>query len=379
MKSLPVVLLLISFSRLLSQDAPPADLLPKDAEAKLQNHAVVFYHAANDIAADLKLPIQDERILLHLPKRGFPYLTALINSSNLETYAGSALFTPEAEMSLKSFSKEESVVGYLLGNAMLNRWIAEQDACYYLLKDVAPTPAALQCDQQAKALLGQISNDNILTNGNVGIAAETSLLQRMESIRILFDKLKDLPKLTPEQFANERAESAVLAPEECYHEIPYHSKITWREDRLNWHQSWDHQGYLLAFSESSGPNDYERLQMVVSEGGGIFEWCQPYSGSHFGPDSYESKLTNRDFHNLKDFVAKLPPSDPKGEKNHFVVSFVKDGSWVTRIYNSLPTENLLEDILKRMLRQSQIEEIVNEDPPTAAKEGFSLPADGSLK
>lgn len=377
MKSLAIAFLLASATHLWSQAVTPDELLPKDAEAKFQSHAVDLYHAASDIEADLQLPIQDERILLHLPKRGFPYLTALINSSNLGTYAGSALFTPETEMSLKSFSKEESVVGYLLGNAMLNRWIAEQDACYYLLKDLAPTPAALKIDQQAKALLGQIDNDNILINGNVGIAAETTLLQRMESIRILFDKLKDLPKLTPEQFTNERAESAVLAPEECYHEIPHRSKITWREDRLNWHQSWDHQGYLLAFSESSGPNDYERLQMVVSEGGGIFEWCQPYAGSHFGPDSYESKLTNRDFHNLKDFVAKLPPSDPKGEKNHFILSFLENGSWTTRIYNSLPTGDPLDDLLKRMLSQGQIEQLCN--GPDADVFRKELPTDGTLK
>jgi len=148
---------------------------------------------------------------------------------------------------------------------------------------------------------------------------------------------------------------------------------------LKWHQQWDHAGYFLAFSELSNPYDYMQLKMVVNLKGGIFEWNQSYPGSHFGPDSYESKLTEADYQNLKDFVAKLPQPDAPSEKSHFVVSFLKNNSWTTNTYNSLPAENLLENLLKRMRRQAQIEEIVNEDPPTAAKEGFSLPADGSLK
>jgi hypothetical protein len=53
----------------------------------------------------LQLSIADERVRLHLPKRGFPHLASLVYNDQLYTYAGSTLFNPD--LKLKSVSKED--------------------------------------------------------------------------------------------------------------------------------------------------------------------------------------------------------------------------------------------------------------------------------
>jgi hypothetical protein len=136
----------------------------------------------------------------------------------------------------------------------------------------------------------------------------------------------------------------------------------WVERELKWHREWNHEGYLLAFSELSALQDYEQLKMVVNLRGGIFEWNRRYSGSHFHPDSYESKLLDAEFRHMKDFLTKLPPADAAGERSHFVVSFLKDGRWTTRTYNSLPAGSPFMNLLKRMIDQS-VAEWTSDSPP----------------
>jgi len=79
MRSLAIALLLTSSIHLWSQDAIPDELLSKEAYAKFQNDATDLYHTASKLEDDLQLSIPDERVLLHLPKRGFPHLASLGN------------------------------------------------------------------------------------------------------------------------------------------------------------------------------------------------------------------------------------------------------------------------------------------------------------
>lgn len=105
----------------------------------------------------------------------------------------------------------------------------------------------------------------------------------------------------------------------------------------------------------TGSRDYERLLMVIKPQGGIFEACQPYSGSHFGPDSYESKLPVPDLRAIESFLKELPPSDAEDGNIRFIISFLKDGNWLTRTYSSLSANNPLQPILGRMIQQSALE------------------------
>ena len=188
-----------------------------------------------------------------------------------------------------------------------------------------------------------------------GFASEAEFLDILESVRALFDQLKDLPQATPEEFARERAESAVLAPEEYLDgsmgTIPPDPR-GWPDQQLDRQTKWGHEGYLLAYSESLTPDDYHRFQMVVKPQGGIFEASQGFSGSHFGPDCYESKLSASDIAELGNFLKRMPPSNASGKEVHFIVSFSQDGNWVTRTYSSLPESDPLRLLLERMIQQS---------------------------
>ena len=386
MKPLVVALLIASSIRLWSQDATPRELLSKEAEARFQNHVENLSAASDNIEADLRLSIQDERLLLHLRHRGFPHLASLVYNSGLDTMAGSTLFMPDEN--LKSCSREEAITEELLSRAMVARLAANNNACFQILKELAPTPEAMKFEAQAKELSARIFVYKPTTGYN---PSEAEFLQGLESIRILFDQLRTLPKLTTQQLADERTDVAVLSRREYGGDnggwLPQ-STIKWLDRELKWHQQWDHQGFFLAFSELTDSNDNMQLKMVVNLRGGIFEWNRDYTGSHFGPDSYESKLTDADFQKLKDFVAKLSPTDAAGEKNHCVVSFVEDGHWTTRTYNSLPAGNFFESLLNRMRHQASIEHLVSlegsfsRDAPVNdvidSLKG-SIPTDGTLK
>jgi len=380
MKLPAISLLLASSIHLWSQEPTPRELLPKDTEARFHGHAVDLYHAESNIETDLQLSIPDERLLLHLRHRGFPNLAFLIYNDDLYKYADSTLFMPDAN--LKSCSKEEATAEELLTRAMVTRLAANNYACFQILKELAPTPVTMNFERQAKDLSTKIFVYKPTTGYD---PTEAEFLQALESIRALFDQLSTLPKLTPQQLADERMEVAVLSPREYGNEdgagFPVDAK-KWADGEVKWHRDWDHQGYLLAFSELSGSDDYMQLRMVVNLRGGIFEWNRPYTGSHFGPDSYESKLKKADFQDLKDFLTKLPPADAPAEKNHFVLSFLKDGSWKTWTFNSLGPDNLFEDLLKRMRHQAGIEQVVHSglDLGGAADSlRGSVPSDGTLK
>jgi hypothetical protein len=309
-----------------SQETPLPELLPKEARETFQKHAEEVARAELKLEDDLKLSIPDARVFRFLPKRGFRYLSALLNSS-LYTSAGSTLFMPETERTIKSFSREEAIVGELLARAMVNRVVANQNACFHLLKELAPSPEAMRFEQQAKALFEKYVRYNIKEDGRIGITTEAEFLESLESIRMLFDQLRDLPMLTAAEFANERAESAVLAEAEYSYDggdSISESQRKWPQRQLRWHRDWNHQGYILAFSESLAPDDYLQFQMVVNQRGGIFEWHRPPPDSHDRPDSYEAKLPKEELAALEDFLTKMPPSDASGEETHFIVSFMKD-------------------------------------------------------
>ena len=190
--------------------------------------------------------------------------------------------------------------------------------------------------------------------GRSATKSETEFLERLETIRALFDQLRDLPKLTPAEFANERAESAVLAPAEyVLPELP-EAESGWTARQLKWHRTWNHEGYILAFSEApKRPFEYLRYQMVVNERGGIFEWCHSSSERSQGqPESCEAKLPKEELASLKEFLAKMPPSDASGKEVRFIVSFMNEGVWTTRTYKSLPPGSRLELILNGMIKQS---------------------------
>ena len=169
--------------------------------------------------------------------------------------------------------------------------------------------------------------------------------------------------MTPEEFASERAESAVLAPGEYRDEYP--PTRTWSEQRTDRQSHWDHAGFLVAYSECSDPADYGRFQMVIKPSGGIFEAAQPGSDTGFGPGPYESKLHPADLRTLEDYLKKMPPSNASGKDIHFIVSFFEAGVWVTRTYHSLPEGNPFQPLLRRMIQQSVSEQV--KDSPKSAE------------
>jgi hypothetical protein len=309
------------------------------------------------------LPIADQRIVLHLSKRGFRNLEAFVDRGPLSNGPGTTLFIPEGE--LESGIREEAIAEDILGQVMIARVAANRMACYRIMKGLAPTPEAMKFEGRAGELFRSLwdSRQEI---------TEADYLRDLDKARAFYDQATHLPRLTAAQFAKERADSAVLALSEynsrLFPEVPG-AKQQWPENQLEWHRKWDHHGYLFAYSECLGLDDYEQLHMVVNQGGGIFEWNQDYAGSHFAPNSYESKLPAADLQTLKTFLATTSPSDADGKEIHYVISFLKDGDWHTRTYNQLPAGNPFEDFLKRMRRQSR------EDwsPETPRGEGLLKP------
>jgi hypothetical protein len=57
----------------------------------------------------------------------------------------------------------------------------------------------------------------------------------------------------------------------------------------------------------------------------------------------------------------MPPSDPDGKEIHYVISFSKDGDWLTRTFEKLPADSPFEDILKRTRGQSQAASDASDD------------------
>ena len=364
MKYFAVTFFLVSAISLWSQDTPSNQLLPKEAYAKFQGHVIDFAQAEQKIEGDLQLSIPDERLLLHLGKRGLPHLASLVYNGFLGSYASESAFS-RPDRNLKTWSREESVVEDLLARAATMRLAANDYACFQILKTLAPTPEAIKFETQAKELLEKILAPREGSTGTDHQPTEAEFLQSLESIRALFDQLKDLPKLTEKQLADERTETAVLARREYGDDngvaLPQSAK-KWVDRELKWHREWDHQGYLLAYSQLTGSNDYEQLKMVINLRGGIFEWSRSYIGSHFYPESYESKLPEAEFGHLEDFLTKLPPSDVAEKNNHFVVSFLQGGRWTTLTYNSLPAECPFQNLLTRMVRQSATERSIDAPP-----------------
>ena len=344
-----IALMPVSTIHLWSQDRSPDALLSSERYEKFLSQVDGFILVAVKKTGGVQPPlsISDERLLLHLRKRVFPYLASLIYNDSLQTAVGSTLFMPDCE--LKTCSRAEGLAEDFVREAMGIRLATNNYACFQILKEVAPTPEAMKFEEKAKELSAKLFTPRDPGRGYNPTEAE--FLQGIESIRVLFDQLRMLPKLTAQQLADERAETAVLAPREYGDEF---SKVApkWVDRELKWHKKWDHQNYLLAYSVIFNPDDYAQLTMVVNLTGGIFEWCRPYPGSHFAPDSYESKLTEADFRNLKEYLAKLPLPDDAGEKNHVVISYLKDGHWTTLTYNSSPAGNPFEGLLKRMVQQS---------------------------
>jgi hypothetical protein len=242
------------------------------------------------------------------------------------------------------------VASELLSRVIVVRLAAVNYACFQLIKELAPTAEAMKVEAQAKEL-----SHRLFPRSGVREPTQAEFLEGLESIRALFDQLKDLPQLTPAQIADERAEGAALAQRE--HRAPEDhfsspSPRQWLERELKWHRTWDHQGFLVAYSQMLDPRDHQRFKMVINLRGGIFEWNQMHAGSRSHPNSFEAKLPEADLANLKEFLTNLPPSDETGKETHYIVSYLKNGRWTTRTYNSLPAGSPFEGFLERMIRQS---------------------------
>jgi hypothetical protein len=185
---------------------------------------------------------------------------------------------------------------------MIARVAANRMACYRVMNELAPTPEAMKFEEQAGELFRSLWDwQRKIT--------EAEYLRDLDKARAFYDQLTHLPRLTTAQFAKECADSAVLAPAEynsrLFPEVPG-ARQQWPENQLEWHRKWDHHGYLFAYSESLRSGDYMQLRMVVNKQGAIFEWNRDYIGSHFAPDSYETKLSAADFHALKSFRDHAP-------------------------------------------------------------------------
>jgi hypothetical protein len=316
---------------------PRIDFVGDALQARLtafsQRRKLAAYVASKQAQDALRLTVQEQRILLHLPKRGFPWLVALTNEGYFYTWADSILFKKDH-------------------GAMETRVMGNERAYFLLLRQLAPSPAAMRFEQEAKELQRMMFAHAPLN------PKRSEFLSNVERVHAFFDQLKGLPQMTPAEFARERAESAVLAPEEYLdysNEAVPPDRRKWPDRQMDRQMHWEHERFLFAYSECSGRDDYERIQMVVKPQGGVFEACQTYSGSHFRPDSYESKLSPAEADALKNYLSQMPLSDAGDQEVHFIVSFVAGGSWVTRTYQSLPPGEPFRPLLKRMIRQSAVE------------------------
>ena len=89
-----VIFLLIRSIPAWAEENFPLELLPKESFETLQRHAEKIHRASPKFAADLQWSNQDERVLLHLPKRGFRWLASLLDDELLGE-AFSAFATPD--------------------------------------------------------------------------------------------------------------------------------------------------------------------------------------------------------------------------------------------------------------------------------------------
>jgi len=76
---------------------------------------------------------------------------------------------------------------------------------------------------------------------------------------------------------------------------------------FEWHQHWNHEGFLLAYSDSSSA---DLPQIVVNKRGGIFEWRVLEGKTYTGVPivAFECKLQPSEFESLKNYLDTLPQS-----------------------------------------------------------------------
>ena len=189
-----------------------------------------------------------------------------------------------------------------------------------------------------------------------GPTTPSEFLNGLVKVRKLYDQLKELPRLSPEDFARECTENPDLSWSKCWDDsastLPPDQR-KWPYTQLQRQSHWDHEGFLLALGESFGyvPGQGPFV-MVVKPQGGIFETSNLGMSDSTIPSSYESKLPPAEIHDLEDSLKRLPPSDATGEDIRCIVSFSYDGAWTTRTYRSLPPGNPFQPLLDRMIHQS---------------------------
>jgi hypothetical protein len=77
-----------------------------------------------------------------------------------------------------------------------------------------------------------------------------------------------------------------------------------------------------------------------------------------------------EFEDLKKYLNTMPPSRPRNENNHYIVSFQQKGQWITQFYDTLPVGNPFERLVERMNNQSGEEA----DPDIYPYDEFLKPA-----
>ena len=77
-KRITTAVLILMSAQAWSEDPQPTPILSNEREALFNEHVGNLAKAIFAIQADLKLSIPDQRVLLHLPHRGFPNLAALV-------------------------------------------------------------------------------------------------------------------------------------------------------------------------------------------------------------------------------------------------------------------------------------------------------------
>lgn len=338
------------------QTAPPPEpsMLGQAEYAAFEKKAIEQYRQALSLEKEMQPALADERVLVHLPKRGFPYLAALISRQWLSSgWMG--------EVRGKSSRQEEVIAEQLLLTALAGQWEATRNACIQIAKDLAPTPAASQFEEKAKAIYLRKRDQNIRQvhglQSDAPIATEADSLKDLQEIRSLFTQLADLPKLTPAQLVEEGAQNPALARreyEESFIRLPASGK-EWSEDRKHWQQTWNHEGYLVAASLFSLPESsgiFGQFTLVINERGGVFEWNRPYAGSHEHPDSILSEVSADELRALREYLEKLPASQECEEASRVVVSSLRGDKWVTGVYRDLPG-NPFPALVQRMIAESQ--------------------------
>jgi hypothetical protein len=165
-------------------------------------------------------------------------------------------------------------------------------------------------------------------------------------VRSLMDELRQMPVITQAELDKQRAVGPGLGISDFSDILQTIGKPgTWFDKRYAWHLHWKPDGYIAVISIFSDSNDIFSQQVLVNTNGGVFLWR--IEGRSF-PNVWYSQIAEDQMQNFKQFLSGLPQSDPKSGKNRCIISFMKEGRWVTNVYDVVPKSDVLEEVLKKI-------------------------------